>query len=179
MKITPPQLKRLQVLYGQYAAHSLDMDAGREGRLVWAAERVGRKVASFSDLTIDEGISLIDGLQRAMGIPSAVRNRSGQRAAEKAGTEGRRDQLHAESTLVCDQDIRRIQREITRLGWDQSRLEAFLASPKGPNNHRTQIRTLGDANRAYWALKRMGDVRRGARGRKHPAKKGTAAVASR
>jgi hypothetical protein len=72
------------------------------------------------------------------------------------GTEGRRDQIHAETTMVSPDDMRRIQWQLTRLGWDQARLDTFLASPRGPLGGRTQIRTLGDANRVYWALKRIG-----------------------
>lgn len=155
--ITKPQLQRLQVLYSQYQHHSLDTGVGRLDRLAWASERVGRAIASFSDLTVDEGIRLIDGLQRALGValPAKPRKRLSRRDAEKAGTEGRRDQAHSESTLVGDTDIRRIQREMSRLGWDQRRLDAFLASRRGPNVGRVEIRTLGDANRVYWALKRM------------------------
>jgi len=77
MKITPPALRRLQVLYGQYEAHSLDCAPGREGRLAWASERTGRAIASFSELTVEEGIRLIDGLQRAVGhkVPSKTPRR--------------------------------------------------------------------------------------------------------
>lgn len=156
--ITMPQLRRLQVLYRQYQHHSLDAGGSREDRLAWAAERIGRTIASFSDLTLDEGKQLIDGLQRALGValPSkSPRRRMSRYQGEKAGTEGRHDQLHTETTLAGDKDLRRIQRELTRLGWDQTRLDAFLASPRGPNGHSTAIRTLGEANRVYWALKRM------------------------
>ena len=164
--ITALQLRKLQVLYKQYEAHSLDTGATRTDRLTWAGERVGRSIASFSDLSVEEGIKLIDGLQRALGValPQKFRPRPSRREGQKAGTEGRHDQIHDEVTLVGDKDIRRIQREMGRLGWDQARLDAFLASPRGPNNRRTQIRTLGDANRVYWALKRTaaGSERRSA-----------------
>ena len=159
MNITAPQLRRLQVLYGQYCHHSLDTGNTREERLAFASERIGRAITSYSDLTIEEGKKLIDGLQSALGVklPSKTpRRRMGRYQGEKAGTEGRHDQIHAETTLAGDQDIRRIQREMTRLGWDQTRLDAFLASPSGPNARSTAIRTLGEANRVYWALKRMG-----------------------
>lgn len=159
MNITAPQLRRLQVLYGQFCRHSLDTGTSREERLAFASARIGRKITSYSDLTIDEGKQLIDGLQRALGValPSKTpRRRMSRHQGEKAGTEGRHDQIHSEVTLAGDQDIRRIQREMTRLGWDQQRLDAFLASPSGPNGRSTAIRTLGEANRVYWALKRMG-----------------------
>jgi hypothetical protein len=156
--ITKDQLRRLQVLYKQYEAHSLDTGTTREDRLAWASSRIGRTISSFSDLTLDEGRSMIDGLQRALGValPSKKPRRHDRHSGEKAGTEGRHDQIHNEVTLVSDKDIRRIQREMDRLGWNQSRLDAFLASPSSPTARRTAIRTLGDANRVYWALKRMG-----------------------
>jgi len=156
--ITPAQLKRLQVLYGQFERRSLDAGSGREARIAWASKATGRTIRSFRDLTLDEARKLIDGLQRAMGVAlpqQTQRPRKSRREAEKAGTEGRHDQKHRDSTLVGDTDIRRVQREMQRLGWDQRRLEAFLASPRGPNARRIQIRTVGDANRVYWALKRM------------------------
>lgn len=157
-EISKPQLRRLQVLYGQYVRHSLDAAPTREGRIAWASSRIGRPIDSFSDLTLDEGKKLIDGLQSALGVklPSKTpRRRWNRRDAQKAGTEGRHDQAHDETTLVGDRDIRRIQRELDRLGWDQARLDAFLASPRGPNGRSTLIRTLGEANRVYWALKHM------------------------
>lgn len=160
MNITKPQLQRLQVLYKQYEAHSLDTGATRNDRLVWAGERIGRKVDSFSQLSLDEGRKLIDGLQHALGVklPSKrPRRHQTRRDGQKAGTEGRHDQIHEETTLVGDKDLRRIQGQLDRLGWTQARLEAFLASPKGPNGRSTSIRTLGEANRIYWALKRMGN----------------------
>jgi hypothetical protein len=157
-EISKPQLRRLQVLYGQYAHHSLDAAPTREGRIAWASSRIGRPIDSFSDLTLDEGKKLIDGLQAALGVklPSKTpRRRWNRRDGQKAGTEGRHDQAHEETTLVGDRDIRRIQREMNRLGWDQARLDAFLASPRGPNGRSALIRTLGEANRVYWALKHM------------------------
>jgi hypothetical protein len=159
MNITPEALKRLQVLYRQYEAHSLDVgDASREARLTWAGSQIGRAIASFSDLTVEEGIRLIDGLQRAIGrkMPSKTpRRRMSKTAAQKAGTEGRGDQIHAEATMVSADDLTRIQTQLTRLGWDQQRLERFLLSTRSPLKGRTQIRTLGDTNKVYWALKHI------------------------
>ncbi len=156
--ITTAQLRRLQVLYKQYEAHSLDVDGTRQDRLAWASQRTGRTIDSFSGLTLEEGRRLIDTLQGLMGVKLPARKprrRLPRREAQKAGTEGRHDQIHGEVTLAGDADIRRIQREMDRLGWSQARLDAFLASPRGPIGRSTTIRTLGDANRVYWALKRM------------------------
>jgi hypothetical protein len=160
--ITLAQLKKLQVLYGQYARRSLNAGTPRQERLNWASERVGRSLVSFNEITVDEAIRLIDDLQAELGVAlpqkpksSFSYRRKSKRDAQQAGTEGRHDQKPGEVTLVSDADIRRIQRMLDTLGWDQARLTAFLASPKGPNRRRTEIRTLGDANRVYWALKRM------------------------
>ena len=155
--ISPAALRRLQIVYRQYEAHSLDVGGCRQDRLTWASATLGRRVDSFSTLTPLEGKELTDGLQNALGLKeTAPARRYSRKDGEKAGTEGRSDQLHPnESTLVGDKDVRRIQQQLTRLGWDQGRLEAFLLSPRGPNGGRKEIRTLGDANRIYWALKGM------------------------
>lgn len=158
MTITPEQLRRLQVLYGQYAARSLDAAPSREGRLAFAAQRIGRPIASFSELTLDEGKRLIDGLQAALGVkmPSKTpRRRMSRKDGEKAATEGRHDQIHAETTLASPADHRRIAGELARLGWDDQGLANFLASKRGPLAGRAAIRTLGDANKVYWALKHI------------------------
>jgi hypothetical protein len=160
MNITAPALKRLQVLYGQYERHSLDVgDPSREARLAWASAQTRRQIASFSDLTVEEGIRLIDGLQRALGAkaPSKTprRRRMTRHEAQKAGTEGRFDQIHAETTMVSAEDTERIQAQLTRLGWDEHRLKGFLLSSRSPLKGRTEIRTLGDANKVYWALKHI------------------------
>jgi hypothetical protein len=158
MNISKPALRRLQVLYGQYEAHSLDCGPRREGRLAWASQQTGRTITSFSNLTVEEGIRLIDGLQRAVGhkVPSKTpRRRMGRTQAEKAGTEGRRDQIHDETTMVSPADLERIRKQLDRLGWDQAGLEHFLRSPKSPTQGRVQILTLRDANRVYWGLKRI------------------------
>jgi len=158
MKITGPALKRLQVLYRQFEAHSLDAGPTREDRLAWATARVGRQITSFSDLTVEDGIRLIDELQGLVGhkVPSKTpRRRLSRKNAEKAGTEGRRDQIHDETTMASAADIERIQKDLDRLGWDSARLEAFLRSPKSPTRGRTQILTLADANKVHWALKHL------------------------
>jgi len=157
--ITAPQLKRLQVLYTQYERHSLDCPGKtREDRMRWASSATGRTIGSFKDLTADEGKRLIDGIQSTLGVkvPSKTpRRKQTRRDGEKAGTEGRSDQIHAETTLVGPRELQMIQRDLDRLGWDQTRLEAFLRSPRGPNKRSTAINTLGEANRVHWALKRI------------------------
>ena len=159
MNITAPQITRLQILYGQFERHSLDCPGSdRTSRTAWASSTLGRPITSFKELTLEEGKRLIDGLQRSLGtkVPSkSPRRRQTRKDGEKKGTEGRHDQLHAETTLVGPEDLRRIQADLTDLGWDQAGLDRFLSSSKGPNKRSTIIRTLGDANRVHWALKRI------------------------
>lgn len=161
-RISPAACRRLQVLYRQMEARSLDAGGARADRLAWASERVGRSVASFNALTASEGKELIDGLQRALGMreTTAPRRRPMSfRDAQKHGTEGRRDQIHAETTMLDGSEdvFRLIQVEMSALGWDQDRLRAFLRSSHGPNDGRDTIRTLGEANRVHYALKRMAE----------------------
>jgi hypothetical protein len=156
--ISTPALRRLQTLYAQFERRSLDGDNSREARLAWATERLGKPVASFSALTSADGKFLIDALQLSMNIgETSKRQRKSTRDRQKEGTEGRRDQLHPDTTLLdgSERVLRLIQQEMSALGWNKERLLAFLRSPSGPNQHRDTILTLGDANRIHFALKRM------------------------
>jgi hypothetical protein len=158
MNINPAQLRRLQTLYGQYEAHTLDVDRGRDARLAWASAQTGRSIASFKDLTLDEAKRLTDSLQGILGVkaPSkSPRKRMSRRDAENAGTAGRRDQKHAEVVIVGAADIARIDRELQRLGWNQAGLDHFLAGARSPLRGRTQIRAQADGNKVYWALKHI------------------------
>jgi hypothetical protein len=161
--ITSGQLKRLQVLYGQHARHTLD-GADRESRLRWAAELVGRPVTSFRDLAQSEAGRLIDTLQGQLGVKASPkrRKRLSRDDAHKAGTEGRRGQEDRELTMAGPSELARIKYALDLIGWNREQLEAWLRSPRSPLRHKSspEIRTLGDANRVWWALKRIA-VRRG------------------
>lgn len=158
--ISTPALRRLQTLYAQFERRSLDGDTSREARLAWATERLGKPVASFSALTNADGKFLIDALQLSMNIAETApskRQYKSTRDRQKEGTEGRRDQIHPDTTLLAGDErvFQLIQQEMTALGWNKERLLAFLRSPSGPNHGRDTIRTLGDANRIHFALKLM------------------------
>jgi hypothetical protein len=167
--ISRGQLKRLQVLYSQYAKQEI-LTNTREERLRWASLQVGHEVSSFSNLQLREAKTLIDHLQSFLRIKQTRRpaRPMSRRSAEKAATEGRHDQKHAEQTIAAAADLARIQHGMDLLGWDESRLEAWLRSSHSPlarkvNGARVapadpQIRTLGDANRVWWALKRMAQL---------------------
>lgn len=168
--INKSQMRRLQTLYGQLAAHTQE-GSDRESRLAWATEHVGRAVASFSDLTAEEGRNLIDMLQGQLGVKAQPRKRLDRDAAHRAGTEGRRGNGSNSSTLVSAQDLARIQYVLDLLGWSQEQLAAWLASSRSPLGKRSspKINTLGDANRVWWALKRMAIARGLWRDRKEAA----------
>jgi hypothetical protein len=159
--ITANQMRRLQTLYGQLAAHALE-GSDRESRLKWVSDQVGHAVASFKDLTAEEAHRLIDGLQGQMHMKfpaqrSRRRPRLDRDAAHRAGTEGRKGNTSREVTIVSEADLARIRYALDLLGWNQAQLDAWLSSPRSPLGRRANpsIRTLADANRVWWALKRM------------------------
>jgi hypothetical protein len=61
--------------------------------------------------------------------------------------------------LATSEDLARIATITAELGWDQARLDAFLRSGSSPLKHRgtSSIRTQADANKVWWALKRIRD----------------------
>lgn len=160
--ITSGQLKRLQVLYGQLARHTLE-GADREARMRWASGLVGRTISSFSDLTQADAHHLIDTLQGQLGVkaPTKRRKRLSRDDAQKAGTEGRRGQESSELTMAGPAELARVQYAIGLIGWSQAQFEGWLRSPRSPLRHKSSpvIRTLGDANRVWWALKKMAVAR--------------------
>jgi hypothetical protein len=160
--ISSGQLKRLQVLYGQLARHTLE-GADRDARLRWASELLGRPVTSFRDLAQPDAGRLIDTLQGQLGVKASPkrRKRLSREDAHKAGTEGRRGQEDRELTMAGPSEFARIQHALDLIGWNREQLEAWLRSPRSPLRHKSspEIRTLGDANRVWWALKRMAIAR--------------------
>jgi len=163
--ITPAQLKRLQVLWGQYARHDM-AKYSRADRLIWASEQTKRTILSFKDLTLSEASDLINLLQSELGIketspavrPRRFRSRIKDRdLAQAAGTEGRRGS-RSKLTIASSEDIGMIDAQLTAMRWTRDRLDAFLSSPSSPLRGRTnQLRTIGDINRVLWALKRIAE----------------------
>jgi len=154
--ITPAQLRRLQTLYSQFERHTLDAPGtGRTSRLQWASEAVGREVLSFSKLDRVEAKRLIERLQGVLNVkaPNKSPRRQSRKHGQKLGTEGRRDQIHNETTLAGPAEFALIKRDLDRLGWDQARLDRLLQSPRSPLKGATRITTLAQANKLHWALK--------------------------
>lgn len=157
--ITPRQLARLQVLYGQFAAHEIGVGADREARIAWAAERLHKPVSSFKSLTIDDAGFLIDTLQQQLGVKAPLKARLNRDQARRAGLDGRRDgrEYSAMPQMATAADLRRIQSMREQLGWSEQTFRTFLESSRSPLAARAdkQIRTTADANKVWWAMKRI------------------------
>jgi hypothetical protein len=162
--ISPAQLTKLQVLWNHYANRDLDPGLGdpRAVRLRWASQICGRKLASFKDCTKSEANRLISALNGVLGLPLNSETYSSTRRsrARQRGTEGRKNSENA-LTLASTEDFTRIQGGIERLGWNQAQFDAWLRSPSSPLKKgklaptNPQIRTQADANRVWWAMKRL------------------------
>jgi hypothetical protein len=154
--ISPDQLKKLQTLYGQLVRHT-DQGADRVSRIAWAQQLVSRPICTFSDLTSDEAHQLIDTLQGQLGIAAPHKRRLSRRAAQAAGTEGRKGFDSNETTLAGAAEFKRIQYALDQLGWNQAQFDAWLRSSRSPLPRKANpvLRTLYDANRVWWALKRI------------------------
>jgi hypothetical protein len=159
MQITKPQLVRLQTLYGQLAAHEIGIGADRLSRIRWATERLHKSVASFSNLSADDAGFLIDSIQQQLGVKSPVKKRPGRDQARRAGLDGRKDGAEfADAPQMANaEDLRRIQSMLDQLGWSELSFSNFLNSQRSPLARRAdkQIRTTADANKVWWALKRI------------------------
>jgi hypothetical protein len=164
MNITPAQLGRLQTLYAQFAAREIGMDAkDRDARVRWATERLRKPVSSFKNLTMEDAGFLIDGLQTALGVKAPLKTRLNRTAARRAGLDGRADgaEFDDNQQMATAADLARIQRVLEQLAWDDAGLRKFLDSPRSPLAKRAskQIRTTRDANKVYWALKRIAQAK--------------------
>jgi hypothetical protein len=153
--ISKSQLKVAQVLWAQYEKKSLDVtaatkDESRKARLNFASDIAGRRVDSFKGLTRNEAHRLINALKKSLGLAITVKSRA---RAEDRGMQGRKSSPRHD-VVVSAEDIARIQSALERLGWSQERFEKWLQSPSSPVKSAV-IRTQGDANRVWWALKPM------------------------
>ncbi len=159
-QIAPAQLRALQTLYSKWSARTVD-DASdpRAERLSWASQNLGRSVSSFKELTRYEAYQLVNVLKVSLG--QAVKEKPGRRRirsrdlAQAAGTEGRRGAQSSVAFMVSADDLARIDNAISRLGWTREHFDEWLRSSSSPlkGTADSQIRTLADANRVWWALK--------------------------
>jgi hypothetical protein len=159
--ITPAQLAALQTLYSQWQARTITGSDPRSVRLAWASETLGRKVASFKELTGLEAFRLINALKVSLGQATNDRPRRrrirSRDAAQAAATAGRRGVQASVVYMVSADDLARIENAIARLGWTHDRFDAWLRSSSSPFASKSdpQIRTLADANRVWWGLKSL------------------------
>ena len=157
--INPAQLKRLQVLYGQLAHREIGMSTARDARLAWAGQRLGRSVTSFSLLSAGDAGFLIDSLQQQLGVKVPPRKRLDRDQARRAGLDGRRDggEFAEAPQMATSSDVARIQNILDQLGWSLETYAKFLHSSRSPLSKRADksIRTTADANKVWWALKRI------------------------
>lgn len=163
-KPSPAQLTALHSLFRLYAPRFLGTARiERKERIAWASDRVGRSLASFSELHTDEAARLIDVMKGMLGqriiAPSRKAAQSKWRRPDRDhahayGTAGRRSTRSNERTIVDSPTLALVDRLREQLGWNQSRLEAFLHSQHSPVSGGV-IRTLQDANGVIWALRKM------------------------
>jgi hypothetical protein len=158
--ITAQQLKRLQTLYSRFAAASADpRTRSREERLLWASLIVGRPVASFSELSSEEAVIAIARLQKDAPQTKRRPKPMDRAAAERHAKDGRWDgeEFRQSPQMASAFDLENIERCYHRLGWERATFDAWLRSPRSPLGRRSQpqIRTVSQANRVRWALKRM------------------------
>jgi len=152
--ITGKQLKRLQTLWGIFCRQANRDAKDREVRLGWVADAIGRQISSFRELRADEANAAIDAIQKLLPQELLKRKRPSRRLAQAYGTAGRRGQEQKEVQLVDAPTMELLYRLLGQLGWTRERLDAFLHSSKSPVRSGV-IRTMAEANRVIWALKRM------------------------
>ncbi|HEY6349619.1 MAG TPA: hypothetical protein VI636_09440 [Candidatus Angelobacter sp.] len=168
-QISKGQIKRLQTLWGKYARHEMVKNS-RDERLRWANSVLSHRtsprtspISSFAELTGSEASELIDLLQSDLAIPETHPNIRPSRysrryrdrdSARAAGTEGRKGTL-SKVTLATAEDLALINEQLKHMGWNRTRLDAFLQSPSSPLSNRSNptLRTMADVNRVLWALK--------------------------
>lgn len=159
MQITKPQIGRLQVLYGQLAAHEIGVGTDRLARLRWVSERLGREIASFKDLSADDAGFLIDSIQVQLGVKAPIKHRLNRTQARRAGLDGRKDgaEYSEAPQMATAADLERIQKLLAQIEWSEETFRNFLASSRSPLAKRgdKSIRTTNDANKVWWALKRI------------------------
>jgi hypothetical protein len=158
--IPAQQLKRLQTLYSRFAAASADpRTRTREERLLWASLVVGRKVESFRELSSTEANTAIARLQKDAPQAKTRPRPMDREAAERHAKDGRWDgeKFRPAPQMASAFDLENIERYYHRLGWERATFDAWLRSPRSPLGRHSQprIRTVAQANRVRWALKKM------------------------
>jgi hypothetical protein len=163
--ISAAQLKKLQTLWGHWwklhwaeeSGVANDVDHSRAARLRYLSDCLKRPIASAKELSRDEAEGAIKGL--AAALPNHLntkKKRLSRDRAQELGTAGRKGvKATGPESLVGEDEIRHIQDLLEQLGWNRARLDEFLRSRYSPLGRGGQIRTVANANRVRWALKRI------------------------
>lgn len=154
--LSDSQLQIAQILWSQYEKKTLDVtardkDESRQARLIFAGKIIGHEIESFQKMTRYEAHILINSLKKSLGLPITVRSRV---IAEDRGLQGRSKSPRYD-VMASREDMERIESAIARLEWNEERYRQWLGSPRSPLKGRMTVRTQADANRVWWALKKM------------------------
>jgi hypothetical protein len=170
--ITSGQLKKLQTLWGKlWALHGVTLfpekvtgtlddlkDLPRTARLMFLSGIAKRKIDSSKDLTRGEAEQAIRAIAAALPahLNTKKKKSMSRDRAQELGTAGRKNvQATAASSMAGPEELRHIQDLLDQLGWNRQRLDEFLRSRYSPLGAHGQIRTVANANRVRWALKRI------------------------
>jgi hypothetical protein len=177
--ISPQQLRALQSLWAEHARRcaeggegiqpqereqarilgvpSLPSADSRETRLQWAAQQLGRAVASFTELSGAEAGVLIDALKRELGqaVTPPRRKRMDREAAEHFALDGRKGYTPRVEQMATAEHLAEIARLRERLGWSAEEFEHWLRYSASSPVKGGKLLTVSAVNRVRWALKSM------------------------
>src|ERR1700730_12530301 len=124
-KISPPQMRRLQTLWGLFCSQAQLDPKDREARLHWATDAIGHQVDSFRKLSSAEAGTVIDAVQSHLPAEVVQQRRPSRRLAQAYGTAGRRGRVEKEVRLVDAGTFRKLDALLRSLGWTRERFDAF------------------------------------------------------
>jgi hypothetical protein len=131
---------------------------GRYLRALWACARecgvddeglhdaafVGFGKTSLKELTEDEASRLLNGMRKGSGKQLAKRHWA-------QGNHGRRDVEDKTEYLVNTREMQMLCEAAALRGWNEEALLKFIARQLG----KTEIRTMKEFNKIFWAVKAM------------------------
>jgi hypothetical protein len=108
---------------------------------------VGFGKSSLKELTEEEAKRLLDGMRKASGV---AQKRPAQRRWAQ-GNHGRRDVENKTEYLVNKREMTMLCEAAALRGWNEEALLKFIARQLG----NTEIRTMKEFNKIFWAIKAM------------------------
>lgn len=130
-----PDTKLLRCIFGAAREHGVSNEELHE------AIRAGFNKTSLKDLSDREAHKLIDGL----------RGRRDQARRDAQASHGRKGVDDNVEFLVNSEEMRMLQRAAFLRGWDDGTLDKFIMR----QNRGSMIKTMGQFNKVFWALKAM------------------------